>query len=455
MILCSQTIAYKWEQHKIALTSQLEWKDAADLALCCLQTKPGRRPRSFEDVLQHPFFGGEATTEPQLEADAQEDMSDRHRQFIDTEAGLPESQPGRGRSPEPSQMHRQQHEVVSRAAAKRDFEGRGCRCRCRRRRRRRRLAPSLPGLPPGSANGERPYHKTGSGALRYLLADEHWIDFDSRQAVALHSAIVTKDSARVSELFETGAVHITMVDARAEVPTAPPLHCAAFAGDENVMQVLLDEIADSWPLDVRRDYLDQRTSLDYTAYMVALSCGHKKIAEMLASKGCSTNLKNSSGKTGEELLRAASNEKERSFLSPFTHGYKLHLSCKNLPQYLRLLEKMLDEDVAAGVRLWHAKQAVYHLGREHMKQLEATIEELQAKYFDIALHFTDFASCSLILRSKGIRASVVGQLGGGVSVCLRSLVDFEWGQDWDKFAETVGKALWGRCVCISVASTQY
>ena len=32
---------------------------------------------------------------------------------------------------------------------------------------------------------------------------------------------------------------------------------------------------------------------------------------------------------------------------------------------------------------------------------------------------------------------------GGVSVCLRSLTDFDWGQDWDKFTEAVGKALWG------------
>ena len=96
-----------------------------------------------------------------------------------------------------------------------------------------------------------------------------------------------------------------------------------------------------------------------------------------------------------------------------------------------LREKMLDEDVAAGIRLWHTKQSVFHFDKEAMEQLEATVKDLQAKSFDVAvslqpalaypllanalcpqLHFTDFGSCSLVLHSKGIRASAVGQLGG-------------------------------------------
>ena len=60
-------------------------------------------------------------------------------------------------------------------------------------------------------------------------------------------------------------------------------------------------------------------------------------------------------------------------------------------------------------------------------------------------------SAQLILNSMGIRASTVGQLGGGVSVCLRSLVDFDWGQDWEKFCETVGIALWGRYALLLIA----
>ena len=62
---------------------------------------------------------------------------------------------------------------------------------------------------------------------------------------------------------------------------------------------------------------------------------------------------------------------------------------------------------------------------------------------DIALHFTDMQSCRLILNSMGIRASTVGQLGGGVSVCLRSIIGFDWGNEWYKVAMAIGKALWG------------
>ena len=36
-----------------------------------------------------------------------------------------------------------------------------------------------------------------------------------------------------------------------------------------------------------------------------------------------------------------------------------------------------------------------------------------------------------------------GCCGRGVSVCLRSLVGFEWGGDWEEFCLAVGKALWG------------
>lgn len=43
-----------------------------------------------------------------------------------------------------------------------------------------------------------------------------------------------------------------------------------------------------------------------------------------------------------------------------------------------------------------------------------------------------------------IAPTQVGQLGGGVSVCLRSLADLDWGKGWASFAEVVGRALWGR-----------
>ena len=60
----------------------------------------------------------------------------------------------------------------------------------------------------------------------------------------------------------------------------------------------------------------------------------------MATKGCSTKLVNSSGKTGKELLQAVHTDKAQSVLSPFNHGYNLHLSCPNLPMFLRLLEQI-------------------------------------------------------------------------------------------------------------------
>jgi serine/threonine protein kinase len=53
---CSQTIAYGWEQRKLARTDEINWPHAADLALWCLQTEPERRPQSFEQILGHRFF---------------------------------------------------------------------------------------------------------------------------------------------------------------------------------------------------------------------------------------------------------------------------------------------------------------------------------------------------------------------------------------------------------------
>ena len=33
-----------------------------------------------------------------------------------------------------------------------------------------------------------------------------------------------------------------------------------------------------------------------------------------------------------------------------------------------------------------------------------------------------------------------------MSVCLRSLIGFNWGDSWFNFALAIGKALWGRCM---------
>ena len=283
------------------------------------------------------------------------------------------------------------------------------------------------------------------GQLRYFeSAEETMAAFVQRQAKALTAAIASRNKDEVQQQLDDGVVHLRMIDDSIPGSSATPLMKSAFLGEPTVTRVLLDEIADAWPETVRQAYLDQRTSLGFTAYMIACICGHVEIAEMLATKGCSTKLVNSSGKTGADLLQAFENEREQSSLTPYKHGYRLQRCYDSLESYMVVLERMLDNDMEAGIKVWNAKLAAYHLGREQMAQLEATIKALLAQSFDIALHFTDFNSCGLILSGKGIRASVVGQLGGGVSVCLRSLFDFGWGGNWEDFCLTVGKALWGK-----------
>ena len=106
---------------------------------------------------------------------------------------------------------------------------------------------------------------------------------------------------------------------------------------------------------------------------------------MLEAAGSDVELHNSAGKTGHEPATIAAQQEEQAKLTPFRHGHGLHLGCESLEPYLDLREKMLDEDVAAGIRLWHTKQAVYHFDKTAMEQLEATVKDLQAKSFDVAV----------------------------------------------------------------------
>ena len=49
-------IAHHWHASKLKVTEDIKWPWARDLALWCLQDKPERRPKSFEEVLRHPFL---------------------------------------------------------------------------------------------------------------------------------------------------------------------------------------------------------------------------------------------------------------------------------------------------------------------------------------------------------------------------------------------------------------
>eukprot|EP01047_Picozoa_sp_COSAG01_P084240 COSAG01_NODE_17997_length_1107_cov_1.579365_1_plen_368_part_11 len=275
------------------------------------------------------------------------------------------------------------------------------------------------------------------GQLRYFESiDEKMEAFVHRQTVTLTKAIKVGNSDEVQALFDHGAVHVRMADS---------IIRSAFVGDVAVMQVILNEIPDVWPDKVRRGYLDQRASLGLTAYMIACACGNQDIAALLVAKGCSTDLRNDLGKTGHDLAAAAAQEHEQATVTPYRHAATMHRSCQTLEEFLDMLTRRQNVHVDAGLRVWHAKLYVGHFDADQMDALLVAILNQMTKTRVVALHFTDMDCGRLITHSLGIRASTMGQLGGGVSVCLKTLTDFGWtdGKDGVSFAKAIGLALWG------------
>lgn len=284
-----------------------------------------------------------------------------------------------------------------------------------------------------------------SGNLRFLEStDEMWEMFIDRQAAALHVAIERRDLAKVQALFNHGSVHVRMIDKSREGSTAEALHRAAFANNKDIVSCLLNEIPHSWPEQIKREWLDCRTQLGFTAHMIACACGFKEIAELLEQHGCSTHLANDYGKTGMQLLVSFMLCCDQATVRPFSRDDQLHLQTETLEEYMLMHKRALNKDAHEGLCLWSSKQIVCNFSNSDMKGLEASVQQLIERGFRLAVHFTDLASARLILNGIGIRASSAGQLGGGVSVCLRSLSAFGWGGPWEDFCLRVGKALWGR-----------
>ena len=125
----------------------------------------------------------------------------------------------------------------------------------------------------------------------------------------------------------------------------------------------------------------------------------------------------------------------------FRLGMAVSNDCVTLYRHFAQLRSELEP---AGRRLWRNKELVAHL---EPGQLEVALQELRnrlPKSQDLGFHFTDVDSARLILQNAGIRASTVGQLGGGVSVCLISPVELGWAKfGGAEFAKRVGKNLWG------------
>ena len=100
--------------------------------------------------------------------------------------------------------------------------------------------------------------------------------------------------------------------------------------------------------------------------------------------------------------------------------------------------------LTVGQQLWRDKIIASHLTAEEMGNTLAELERQLPKSHALGYHFTNLDSVKLVLDSIGIRASNVGQLGGGVSICLTSPVELGWNGFADaSFTKVVGKALWG------------
>jgi hypothetical protein len=118
-------------------------------------------------------------------------------------------------------------------------------------------------------------------------------------------------------------------------------------------------------------------------------------------------------------------------------------------QHVQDVRLELDPTVK-GKQVWLQKKLASHLTRE---QMEATLKALEGdllKSESLGFHFTNLDSARLILdQGKGIRASKEGQLGGGVSICVKGPEQLGWEANCtedaspDAFPKKVGDALWG------------
>ena len=215
-----------------------------------------------------------------------------------------------------------------------------------------------------------------------------------RQAAELHAAIERGDSVKVQEMFACrGAVHINMAATSTGASAVLPLHAAAFSGKVEVMQVLLAEVSDTWPSEVKKEFLDCQPEHGYTPYMIACECGFTDLADLLVAKGCSTDLVNLASKTGKQLANAVAREQEWSAHRPWDRGDRLHLGAKDLESHLDLLQRAhKSEDVSVGWRLWSSKLLVSHLNNTQMRALEASVESLMKKNLSIAVPCMPFIS---------------------------------------------------------------
>ena len=97
------------------------------------------------------------------------------------------------------------------------------------------------------------------------------------------------------------------------------------------------------------------------------------------------NLVNSSGRTGEELASELQKECDLAVINRWDRADRLHLATSSLESWLDLQASALQQDVNAGIRLWDAKEAVWHYGKEQMEALEEAVGQLINKNYSLAV----------------------------------------------------------------------
>eukprot|EP01043_Picozoa_sp_COSAG02_P019159 COSAG02_NODE_915_length_15986_cov_16.498584_3_plen_629_part_00 len=264
-----EELAYKWNQQSPEEITRVVWSDAADMILKCLQAAEASRPKSFAELLEHPFFN-----ENGVEVQGEVQMGNT------------------GQLNGPENWSRVGVDVHADALIK------------------------VPGMP------------------KTLYFPEPV----TIRAQRFHSAIESGPVEAVTSELLAGGIHLMLVDESrsSKGERVIPLMRAAFVGDVTIAQALLGEIEDSWPDEIRKEYLDQRTCLGFTAYMIACACGHQKIAKAIKDKGCSLDLVNVFEQTGDALLLQVAHEDPESSRRTSAPSYKM---CENLEAYLTLLDR--------------------------------------------------------------------------------------------------------------------
>ena len=89
-------------------------------------------------------------------------------------------------------------------------------------------------------------------------------------------------------------------------------------------------------------------------------------------------------------------------------------------------------------------EGIAHYTNDEMKAFINALSSDARRGERLVYHFTSKRTAGFILEGHGLRASTVGQLGGGLSVCKASPHEMGWEQyGGPTWREGVGKKLWG------------